>query len=227
VKYAALNLVPYRYTHAGKVCPGSFKRQDDGTWIEETKGSVGCLDTRYRFNEIGATSTGIVLHDPDRGTVVQLPLDPQEWIQSKGVGNEAWTNLHRVAKIDDPIVAPPVITWRCQSPEKAGGLLGDPGIGPNAGLAAFAKRIEDLSPGLRIETLPAGSVVPSFGISDAVAKGTLNCGVVSLASVSSLPAARSAELKTIREPTELPGFAVIINQANFDRLDKRAKAALP
>ncbi|MFZ9408520.1 MAG: C4-dicarboxylate ABC transporter, partial [Burkholderiaceae bacterium] len=38
----------------------------------------------------------------------------------------------------------------------------------------FAKKVNDMTGGeLKIEVLPAGSVVPAFGLLDAVSKGTL------------------------------------------------------
>ena len=41
----------------------------------------------------------------------------------------------------------------------------------------FAKKVNDMTGGdLRIEVLPAGSVVPAFGLLDAVSKGTLDGG---------------------------------------------------
>ncbi|MET0852689.1 MAG: twin-arginine translocation signal domain-containing protein, partial [Candidatus Rokuibacteriota bacterium] len=41
----------------------------------------------------------------------------------------------------------------------------------------FAKRINDMTGGdLKIEVLPAGAVVPAFGLLDAVSKGTLDGG---------------------------------------------------
>ena len=41
----------------------------------------------------------------------------------------------------------------------------------------FAKKVNDMSGGeLKIEVLPAGAVVPAFGLLDAVSKGTLDGG---------------------------------------------------
>src|SRR5688500_779450 len=41
----------------------------------------------------------------------------------------------------------------------------------------FAKKVNDMTGGdLRIEVLPAGAVVPAFGLLDAVSKGTLDGG---------------------------------------------------
>src|SRR5437016_4808268 len=41
----------------------------------------------------------------------------------------------------------------------------------------YAKKVNDMTGGdLRIEVLPAGSVVPAFGLLDAVSKGTLDGG---------------------------------------------------
>ena len=41
----------------------------------------------------------------------------------------------------------------------------------------FAKKVNDMTGGeLKIEVLPAGSVVPAFGLLDAVSKGTLDGG---------------------------------------------------
>src|SRR5687767_14678297 len=41
----------------------------------------------------------------------------------------------------------------------------------------FAKKVNDMTGGdLRIEVLPAGAVVPAFGLLDAVTKGTLDGG---------------------------------------------------
>src|SRR5918996_3313988 len=41
----------------------------------------------------------------------------------------------------------------------------------------FAKKVNDMSGGdLRIDVLPAGAVVPAFGLLDAVSKGTLDGG---------------------------------------------------
>ena len=41
----------------------------------------------------------------------------------------------------------------------------------------FAKKVNDMTGGdLKIEVLPAGAVVPAFGLLDAVSKGTLDCG---------------------------------------------------
>src|SRR5215216_5384750 len=41
----------------------------------------------------------------------------------------------------------------------------------------FAKKINDMTGGdLKIEVLPAGAVVPAFGLLDAVSKGTLDGG---------------------------------------------------
>src|SRR6187402_858068 len=41
----------------------------------------------------------------------------------------------------------------------------------------FAKKVNDMAGGdLKIEVLPAGAVVPAFGLIDAVAKGTLDGG---------------------------------------------------
>ena len=41
----------------------------------------------------------------------------------------------------------------------------------------FAKKVNDMSGGrLKIEVLPAGSVVPAFGLLEAVSKGTLDGG---------------------------------------------------
>ncbi|HLC43487.1 MAG TPA: twin-arginine translocation signal domain-containing protein, partial [Methylomirabilota bacterium] len=41
----------------------------------------------------------------------------------------------------------------------------------------FAKKVNDLTGGdLKIEVLPAGAVVPAFGLLDAVSKGTLDGG---------------------------------------------------
>ena len=41
----------------------------------------------------------------------------------------------------------------------------------------FAKRVNDMTGGdLKIEVLPAGAVVPAFGLLDAVSKGTLDGG---------------------------------------------------
>src|SRR6188508_2882922 len=43
--------------------------------------------------------------------------------------------------------------------------------------ADFAKKINDMTGGdLKIEVLPAGAVVPAFGLLDAVSKGTLDGG---------------------------------------------------
>src|SRR5687768_18549253 len=41
----------------------------------------------------------------------------------------------------------------------------------------FAKKVNDMTGGdLKIEVLPAGAVVPAFGLFDAVSKGTLDGG---------------------------------------------------
>ena len=41
----------------------------------------------------------------------------------------------------------------------------------------FAKKVNDMTGGdLKIEVLPAGAVVPAFGLLDAVSKGTLDGG---------------------------------------------------
>ena len=43
----------------------------------------------------------------------------------------------------------------------------------------FAKKVNDMTGGeLKIEVLPAGAVVPAFGLHDAVSKGTLDRGLL-------------------------------------------------
>src|SRR4026208_540442 len=56
----------------------------------------------------------------------------------------------------------------------------------------FAKKINDMTGGdLKIEVLPAGAVVPAFGLLDAVTKGTLDGGPGGPACHSGTPPARA------------------------------------
>src|SRR4026208_2118417 len=56
----------------------------------------------------------------------------------------------------------------------------------------FAKKVVDMTGGdLKIEVLPAGAVVPAFGVLDAVSKGTLDRGPGAPACHSGTPPARA------------------------------------
>ena len=68
----------------------------------------------------------------------------------------------RIAKAQGPI------SWRWQSTWPTKDIFHEYALD-------FAKKVNDMTGGeLKIEVLPAGAVVPAFGVLDAVSKGTLD-----------------------------------------------------
>ena len=63
----------------------------------------------------------------------------------------------------------------------------------------FAKKVVDMTGGdLKIEVLPAGAVVPAFGVLDAVSKGTLDGGHGVLSATTTARATRSRSGDRVR-----------------------------
>ncbi len=82
----------------------------------------------------------------------------------------AMAALPMMAKAQAPAVVGGLITMRWQSTWPAKDIFHEYALD-------FAKKVNDMTGGeLRIEVLPAGAVVPAFGLLDAVTKGTLDGG---------------------------------------------------
>ena len=82
----------------------------------------------------------------------------------------AMAALPMMAKAQAPAVVGGLITMRWQSTWPAKDIFHEYALD-------FAKKVNDMTGGeLKIEVLPAGAVVPAFGLLDAVTKGTLDGG---------------------------------------------------
>src|SRR5574341_995745 len=88
----------------------------------------------------------------------------RKFLRGAAVAGAATLAFPMVAKAQGPI------TMRWQSPWPQKHIFHEYALD-------FAKRVNDMTGGdLKIEVLPAGAVVPAFGILDAVSKGTLDGG---------------------------------------------------
>src|SRR5215475_12982991 len=104
------------------------------------------------------------MNDPNAGSVSESPR--RKFLKGAALAatGAATLGFPMVAKAQGPIS----MRWQSTWPQKD--IFHEYALD-------FAKKVNDMTGGdLKIEVLPAGAVVPAFGLLDAVSKGTLDGG---------------------------------------------------
>jgi hypothetical protein len=92
----------YQYERNDRQCDGFFEKKDGVEWVEYTPGDNGCIATEYHFTELGQEDGWLIIHDPDRGFFVRLPVRGKGPAQLASSRTGPWGLLRVVERADIP-----------------------------------------------------------------------------------------------------------------------------